>query len=369
MQMYRHAKELLALALEGLKPLYNSQQKLYTYRMWGGHLTAMPLAWSVVYTAINLIGLSAVRTHGCQEALTTWSEDLESVVKHSSDTRRFGDIGLILWADATQGSQFIDVLLPLVEKGTSPERLACTPTTELAWLLTGLALATCNSRSADRAGELASVYYEALLKNYNQDTKLFCHTWAKTHQIDLRTPIGNFADQAYAIFALTEYYELTGTSLALQSALQCARCICALQGKQGQWWWHYDTQRGTVVSRFPVYSVHQDGMAPMALRRVMAVSKEDFTAPIERGLDWLFSDNELHTAMVCRESSVIWRDIERRSPVSYARYLSLGLSRLGLPRLAQAIDRPFLCAVNREMRPYELGWLVYAFADQSQQSS
>ena len=238
----------------------------------------------------------------------------------------------------------------------------------MAWLLTGLALAADNSHSTDRAAELAEVYYNALTQNYNGNAKLFRHTRVRAHQIDLRSHIGNFADQAYAIFALTVYYELTGSSLALELALQCARRICALQGEQGQWWWHYDTRHSTVVSRFPVYSVHQDGMAPMALRRVMAVCTEDFSAPIERGLDWLFSDNELRTTMICRESSVIWRDIERRPPVSYARYLSLGLTRMGLPRLAQAVDQPFLCGVNREMRPYELGWLMYAFADQSLQS-
>ena len=123
MQTYRHASELLTLALEGMAPLYNSQQKLYTYRVRDGYLETMPLAWSVVYTAINLIGLSAVRTHHCQEAPQNLNEDLEFVVAHSSDTIRFGDLGLILWADATQGSPFVDVLLPLVQKGTNPEKL------------------------------------------------------------------------------------------------------------------------------------------------------------------------------------------------------------------------------------------------------
>ena len=364
METYQRAGELLALAFEGLKPLYDSQQKLYTYQVRDGRRVSMPLAWSVVYTAINLIGLSAARSHGHQEASPALNEDLESVVAHSCDTRRFGDLGLILWADAALGSPCVDGLLPLVQRGTSADRMAVTPTSELAWLLTGLALASRNSRSADPTGELAAAYYEALAGNYDQNSQLFRHTRARTRQTDLRARIGNFADQVYAIFALTVYYELTDSLPALQSALECARRICALQGQQGQWWWHYDTHYGTVASRYPVFSVHQDGMAPMALRRVMAVSAEDFTGPIERGLDWLFTANELHASMVCRERKVIWRDIERRPPVCYVRYLTLGLARLGLPRLAQAMDRPVLCSVNREMRPYELGWLVYAFADQ-----
>ena len=35
----------------------------------------------------------------------------------------------------------------------------------------------------------------------------------------------------------------------------------------GQWWWHYDVRDGSVVERYPVYSVHQHAMAPMALLR------------------------------------------------------------------------------------------------------
>ena len=62
----------------------------------------------------------------------------------------------------------------------------------------------------------------------------------------------------------------------------------ARQGPAGQWWWHYDRRTGRVVERYPVYAVHQDAMAPMALLALERRGAASTCAtPIARGLAWL----------------------------------------------------------------------------------
>ena len=45
--------------------------------------------------------------------------------------------------------------------------------------------------------------------------------------------------------------------------------LLAMQLPDGGWPWLFDAERGTVVERYEIYSVHQDAMAPMALARAL----------------------------------------------------------------------------------------------------
>src|SRR5207248_880072 len=93
----------------------------------------------------------------------------------------------------------------------------------------------------------------------------------------LRGRIGTFADQVYPIYALTRFAQAFGEAKALACAVDCAEAICRLQGPLGQWWWHYDSRTGRVTSKYPVYSVHQDAMAPLALLPLGEIGARDFS--------------------------------------------------------------------------------------------
>jgi hypothetical protein len=243
------------------------------------------------------------------------------------------------------------------------DNLTRIPTTQLAWLLTGLC-ATYQTHSSDHEiKELAALYYKAIADNFNDQTGLFCHTQKKNGFFDLRAQIGNFADHIYAIFALSLYYEIFHEKRALQMALQCADRICALQGSQGQWCWHYHARRGIVVSRYPVFAVHQDGMGPMGLLKLSSVSGKDFKTHIYKGLNWLSGSNELNVEMINWKDHLIWRDIERKSPANITRYISMLLAEADLTPPIRLVDSTYGLKLNHEMRPYELGWLLYALPD------
>src|SRR5262249_16281225 len=122
-------------------------------------------------------------------------------------------------------------------------------------------------------------------------------------------------------------------------------------GSMGQWWWHYNSRTGQVAERYPVYSVHQHAMAPMALFALQNASGIDFDSYINKGLQWISEPNELQQDLKDDSASVVWRCIR---PVN---------THVGRVRsLAGKNLTPNHLQVLKECRPYELGWLLYAFA-------
>jgi hypothetical protein len=172
----------------------------------------------------------------------------------------------------------------------------------------------------------------------------------------LRGRIGSFADQVYPVYALARFAQAYGSKEALTMASACAQGICRVQGPQGQWWWHYDSTTGKVAGKYPVYSVHQDGMAPMALVALSKVTGCNFAGPIDKGLQWITGSNELSRDLRDLSLHVIWRCAHPRH--KYKMYLDDALGLVGV-----SVNRN--CAeltVREECRPYEFGWLLYALS-------
>ena len=97
--------ELVDLALRGLASMYDERQKLFSYRIWQGCRTAMPLIWSIPYTAIALLGLTRAQQCGWHDIPVDQAGTLHSLVRLIDNVQRPGDLGLILWADAAPGSR------------------------------------------------------------------------------------------------------------------------------------------------------------------------------------------------------------------------------------------------------------------------
>ena len=110
------------------------------------------------------------------------------------------------------------------------------------------------------------------------------------------------------------------TARALDAAARCARHFCDVMGPAGQWWWHYDWRTGDVVEGYPVYAVHQDAMAPMALLAVEDAGGPSFAKEVALGLEWLRSSPELSGgSLVDDQAGLIWRKVARREPSKLAR--------------------------------------------------
>ena len=127
----------------------------------------------------------------------------------------------------------------------------------------------------------------------------------------------------------------------------------------GEWFWHYDSGSGRVVSRYPIYSVHQHAMGPMMLFAASEATGVDFSAAIKKGLAWVDGKNELNRSFVDSSANLIWRCIylDRRAAILDS------LQRVSGMRKGPV--NPSKLAIRYECRPYELGWLLYAFAGKS----
>ena len=139
--------------------------------------------------------------------------------------------------------------------------------------------------------------------------------------------------------------------------------MCDLQGPAGQWWWHFDVRSGRVLEKFPVYAVHQDAMAPMALFDLQDAGGPDHGAAAERGMEWLLHAPEIDGSLIDREAGVIWRKVARHEPGKLTRKLQAVASRAHPSLRVPAVDGVFRPGkIDFETRPYHMGWLLYAWS-------
>lgn len=362
-------RPLIRLSLRGLERMWLKERGLFCFTLRDGEKGPRPEGVSLRYTAITLLGLHRLSKSGWPVPFDL-DEMLERSIGGLETTRNIGNVGLVLWACAERAGRVDPRISAVIDRHGSFHQEAGNgvyATTELAWLLIGLIAAAEVSSGPERAklDGMAQLAYRLLRRNFSGESGLFAFStqlangWLRP----LRSRLGFFDGQVYGIYAFAQYAKRFSDSEALAQAKRCAERICDAQGDLGEWSWHYNTLRGRVVDRYPVYAVHQHGMAPLALKGLAAVSMEDYRFEIERGLGWLFGKNPLGFQFVDERNAVIWRSMRRRPPISKAIYLNKLVSFVGPTGWLSAFDQSALFMIDRECRPYELGWLLFAFAD------
>jgi len=345
---------LIRLARAGLEKMFDPVKQLFCYRAVRSENQLIRKGHSVRYTLISLLGLH--RMQGTDMATAINAPTIAEALLERADTLdSIGDVGLLLWylaqAAPEKSLQLFDTVLHQdVFSRYSDARNGLT--TELSWFMTGLVY---SSRALDyapaRLTALIEATYNRIRGNYGGNG-IFGHQHKNGLRGRTRARFGCFADQVYPIYAFSQY----ANGEAQQIACECAQTICNLQGPQGQWWWHYDARKGTVLGNYPAFSVHQDAMAPMALFAVAEASGRDCSRAIEKSLAWIDGENELGTSLVDNRLHAIWRKI---SPAKYKMYTNR-LSGLMNHGNGKKQDRSLKIAY--ECWPYHLGWLLYAFA-------
>lgn len=360
----KNTEILVEAALSALPRMLDPRTGLFVFTV----RPSGPAGQSLRYSCITAIGLAAAARAGFGPRL-----DVDRLVLGISqrwhEIVNAGELGLLLWCL----SDHYQHLTPthdevLAQIPTTADGLADLTSTELAWLVSGL------SRMAQLAptrGDLparAHTAYKVLRANQVKATGLFCYGGRAGGPVlrRLRRQLGFFDSQVYGIHAGVDYHRAFDNRTALVMAERCAEQIVTAQGPLGQWAWHYDVRTGAVVDRYPVYSVHQHGMGPMALRAVADTTGRCFDDAIERSVTWIFGANELGESMIDADFGVIWRSIRRR--VAHGRLIHvfklLSLARLerARERLARMVNTRGHLERDLECRPYELGWLLMGLA-------
>ena len=360
-QQVANVRALNALAVRGLVPMFDTEKQLFCHRLVRTDCGFVREGFSPRYTIMTLLGLHELERSGGGSPF-----DTEAIYKSFvNDTRwigGIGDLGLLVWLGAAFAPQELGSLFHRMEVESALDRYADARegrTTELAWFLAGLAhAAIAGVKKPLDLTDLAVETYHRLAENQGE-YGLFGHMNRKKSIAGfLRGRIGSFADQIYPVYAMSKFATAFGVEEPLGSALACATVTCGAQGKLGQWWWLYESRTGRVASRYPVYAVHQQGMAPMALFALQQATGQCFETYIYKGLQWIYGANELEADMRDLDANLIWRCILPRN--GETKYIDTAMSLLRAPKADASVGprkRLF------EDRPYELGWLLYAFGE------
>ena len=349
-----HVGNLIQLAIRGLEQMYDTGESLFCHRLTQASSGNVKEGISQRYTIMTLLGLLRAESAGYQSPVDIYAT-IDALYRNIEWVDNIGDLGLLLWLSSASSRKLdtfyatFDLENALHNYSDAGKRL----TMELAWFLTGLSYANqAEEKQRLHLEPLAHQTY-ALLQS-NQGKHGLCGHMGRWDSLAgaVRGHVGSFADQVYPIFAMAHFGQVFGMKEALQNSLQCANAICRLQGPLGQWWWHYDAATGRVVERYPVYSVHQHAMAPMALLAAQDACNADFREQIYKGLGWIRGANELHQDLEDESASLIWRCICPPKSTSY----------LGRISVLMGQERTAELNILHECRPYELGWLLYALA-------
>lgn len=347
---------LRAMAPAALSRMYVPVERLFAFRVVPADGSTTPQGLSRRYTAITLIGLAA---DGLDASLVLGADTpLEVCDRLIADLPRVTDLGeaaLIAWAaDAVGHPGSGEARRALAALGPAE---GTRPTVESAWALAAFTLA---GKAGDEA--LRQALAARVMSAFNAGSNLFAHAVGPVR--GLRTHVCCFADQVYPIFALSLHATRSGDRQALAMADGCAARICGVQGDAGQWWWHYDHRTGSVVEGYPVYAIHQDAMAPMALLALEEAGGKSWGAHVAHGLGWLAQAPELAGgSLIDTRAGMVWRKVARREPRKAARYLQAAATHLRPGLRAPGLDRLFPPgAIDHEDRPYHWGWFLYAWA-------
>lgn len=353
------ARSIISIALSGLPQMLDDNEQVFCFRLKKsktGNLSRESV--SQRYTVMTMLGLLKAEAAGYTISVDK-GPILKNLFSDVSWAHGVGDIGLLFWLCSNVDPDRLPALFRSLGGSSILHKFPDARegrTMELAWLLTGLSLSVHVGFRSQGVVDLAVSVREHLSLN-QANTGLFSHLYAAGTLLGkVRARIGSFADQVYPIYALTQYAAALDAHGALDDALRCGETICNCQGPLGQWWWHYDSSSGKVVGRYPVYSVHQDGMAPMALFALQEATGNEFSEPIRKGIAWVAGQNELGRDIRDLSSNVVWRNIRLPKYLKYFDEISNSL--LGYDRF---LTEPCF-KTTYECRPYELGWALFALA-------
>ncbi len=346
--------------------MYRPEEKLFAFRLRKNGQGEVLEGVSRRYTATALIGLAGEDKHIAEAVLGKHSpQDVcEKLISDLEKSQELGEVALMTWAARMLQHPHTNRVVEVLRRMEPESRRY--PTMELSWALTALVIDGCEATNMVLAERIADV----LMDSFQRSSGLFQHGPARKSLMRLGTHVSCFADLVYPIQALSYYHLATGNSQAAEVASNCAERMCQLQGPQGQWWWHFDVRTGRVVEGYPVYSVHQDSMVPMALFALAEACGRDYSEAIEKGLQWLANPPEIPGFLVDTERDIIWRKVARREPGRLVIRLQAIASYIHPAIRMPGVDLAFPPrSVDYESRPYHMGWILHAWPSNCEKKS
>jgi hypothetical protein len=348
-------ERLLDLAVASLPQAYRDGE--FVFRLDGarapdGNWKLTASGTSPRYAAIAALGLLRVDEQAQRGVLAgeTCHDLIGALTQSLGEMTSLGDVALVCWAAAEAGHGDLPRALGRLSQLDQPA--APCYVVDAAWVVSALVAAR---QQADVEEHLSRARSRLLAA---RGEVLYPHAtgpgspWYRAH-------VGSFADQVYPLQAFARLHSSADDPHALRIADGIAAAICAAQGDGGQWWWHYDARNGSVVEGYPVYSVHQHAMGPMALLDLADAGGDSHLGAICRGVRWLAGPPEGAEDLIVADPPVTWRKVARGDHRKVVRGLRAAATGVRPSWRLRVLDRAFPPgAVDHECRPYELGWLL-----------
>ena len=356
--------KLVVLSLISLEQMYNDGKKLFCFRAINNGNSIIYENTSFRYTLICLLGLRRCEINGIKSPVNIKIKDsISELIQKRNDFNNAGDLGLLLWLCSMFGSDYGYEVEDIVDILNRPEvfekydDVHNGSTMEMSWLLTGLLFFVLNRENPpEDLYEFCNKIYNLVVRNYG-GKGVFAHCGGGRYFKRIRRHIASFADQVYPIYALSLYSHVFKSDKAADIVKKCSETICRLQGPLGQWWWHYNYNNGNVFENYPVYSVHQHGMAPMALFANKKMTGLNYDREVINGLKWITGNNELGVNLVDELYHLVWRCVHTNklnTCKNIAQNTIFNKNNYSTPK-----ENLFIL---KECWSYELGWLLYAIA-------
>jgi hypothetical protein len=346
------------LALRSLAVLFSDEEKLFARRITWTDGGFRQEGTSVRGTVIALLGLQRVAMSRAKHVVDVDSIG-DAVLRDTSWVTGVGDLGLLTWFTAEWAPERLKKLISEFDfwNALDTYRDGHEARTEgLAWFLSGIAHARIASPTT--IPDLTDVAVEAyhLLENNQSEGGIFGNKAFPRfpHQASHKR-LGTFADQMYAVYALTAFARAFQVEEPLTSALSCANAVRALQGEQGQWWFLYNKRACRVAKRYPVLFSHQYGIAPLAFLALEELTGQSFRSAVEKGISWFGAANELGEDLRNLVRGLIWDSIEQKKWPTKCWEAALDFLNVCYePHLEKL-------RIRYEARPDQFGWLLYVF--------
>lgn len=263
-----------------------------------------------------------------------------------------GELGLALWAESRAGGEAIGEIDGLIRRATVGgfEKV---PLEQLAWLASGLS--ESGVLTGDPAGGLVGDVTEELLGRVNPENGLALDV--HTRRLGSAVPV---ASQFHLLHALCHLIR-SGLDQHRPEAEKLATSLLSLQRKDGAWPGLIDPAHNSAAVIYPVLTVTQLAVGPIALRAAMELGLTgDFDGSIAAALGWASKTNALGRNLIHSEDARIDRGIlPKRTPGALGRGISSAARMIRgqafEPDARQLIIDP---AASSE----DLGWTLEAWA-------
>jgi len=349
-----YVESLIRLSLRGLEDMHDApRQALFSFDYSSG-VPVRVEHLGIRYTVMSALGIFEAKEAGFETFL-----DPTALLKSGIEQHEQGDIdhlAMALWADCTINCGVAENIWPKLRAALN-QRKSGTIGRVMAWALTALSL--YSERDSDPQIRVLAdeLFQECIRGSWCAEGALFRHSAFAGRTL---RGMSLFSTQIYWVYALATYGRVFQHGEAVDIAERCADKLIALRDPHHGWPWRYDAEAGRVAEQYPVYSVHQDAMAPMALHALGDANGRAYTQVNIESLRWLHH-NQLGISMIDEEQKAIYRAIRRRFPFNRAA-LQVGRLSAMTNQASPTIDKPWFLRLNATCRPYHLGWVLHAWS-------